>query len=264
MVSAFIRDIYRKRRLIWELAKRDYRQQNKGSVLGVLWNYLQPILFMTVLYLVFTLGFRSGVDADIPFSLYLISGMVCWLFFADSFSGNTHVIRSYSFLVKKMDFRLSILPLVKFISSSPPHFILTSLVVAISAWMGINPSLYLLQLIYYFTCMLVLLAGLGWLTSSTSVFVKDVGNIVGVFVQFGFWLTPIFWRIDMMPEKVQMILKLNPVYYLVTGYRDAIFSQRWFWERPQETAIFWLITAVIVLFGVVVFKRLKPHFAEVM
>jgi len=130
--------------------------------------------------------------------------------------------------------------------------------------MGFLPTLHILQLVYYFGCMLILLAGLGWLTSSTSIFVKDVGNIVGVLVQFGFWLTPIFWRIEMMPEKIQTLLKLNPAYYLVTGYRDAVFSQRWFWERPYETLLFWVTTSIVAVLGVVVFKRLKPHFAEVM
>lgn len=264
MIFSFIRSLYRQRRLIWELAKRDYRQQNQGSFLGVIWNYLQPMLFMGVLYLVFTLGFRSGVDGDVPFGLYLISGMVCWLYFSGSLSANTNIIRSYSFLVKKMDFRLSVLPLVKFMSSALPHLILTTLVVAVSAWMGYPPTIYILQLLYYFVCMLVLLAGLGWLTSSTSIFVKDVSNIVGVFVQFGFWLTPILWRIEMMPEKIQMLLKLNPAYYLVSGYRDAIFARRWFWERPHETALFWVITVIFVCLGIIVFKRLKPHFAEVM
>jgi len=263
MIFEFLRNIYRKRRLIWELAKRDYRQQNQGSLLGVLWNYLQPILLMTVLYLVFTLGFRSGVGGDIPFGLYLISGMVCWLYFAANFSANTHVIRSYSFMIKKMDFRLSVLPLVKFVSSAAPHLILTVLVILVSAWMGFTPTIYLIQLLYYFCCMLVLLSGLGWLTSSTSVFVKDVGNLVGVVVQFGFWLTPIFWRIDVMPERAQAILKLNPIYYLVTGYRDALFSRQWFWDRPKETVVFWAVTLVIVCLGVLVFRRLKPHFAEV-
>ena len=264
MLLDFIKSIYRQRRLIWALAKRDYRQQNQGSLLGVAWNYLQPILFVTVLYSVFTFGFRSGVEMEVSFGLYLISGMVCWLYFADNLAASPNIVRAFEFLVKKVDFRLSILPFVKFSSSLLPHVILTMLVVLIAASLGHAPTLHLFQIIYYYFCMLCLLSGLSWLTSSTSIFVKDVANIVNVSVQFGFWLTPIIWKIESMPERLQFFLKLNPAYYLVTGYREAILSQGWFWNRPYETLMFWGTTVIIVISGVVVFRKLKPHFSEVM
>lgn len=263
MLTSFLRDLYKSRSLIWELARRDYQQQNQGSYLGVIWNYLQPILFVVVLYAVFTSGLKAGVESDTPFGLYLVTGMVCWLYFVGNLNAMANVIKSYSYLVKKVDFRLSILPIVKLISAFLPHLILTALAIGMAASQGWNPSWHLLQLIYYFICMALLLLGIGWLTSSTSIFIKDVGNVVSVISQFGFWLTPIFWRIETMPEKIQWLLKLNPVYYLVTGYRDAILSQQWFWQREEESLVFWAITLVLIVSGAYVFKRLKPHFAEV-
>ena len=263
MITSFLHDIYKSRNLIWELSKRDYKQQNQGSYLGVFWNYLQPILFVTVLYAVFTLGFKTGNDTNIPFSLYLISGMVCWLYFVENLNAMTNVIRNYSFLVKKVDFRLSILPVVKLTSTFLPHLILTTLAIGFSASQGWTPSWHLLQLIYYYICMALLLLGVGWLTSSTNIFIKDIGNIVSVISQFGFWVTPILWQVETIPQKFQWILNLNPAYYLVTGYRDAILSQQWFWHKIEESLIFWGITLTLVVLGVYVFKSLKPHFAEV-
>ncbi len=264
MLKAFFIDLIKSRSLIFELAKRDYKQQNQGSYLGLAWNYLQPILFVAVLYSVFTLGFRSGSDSDeMPFSIYLVSGMICWLYFTANLTSITGVIRSYSFLVKKVDFRLSILPIVKIISSFFPHAVLLFMAIVLAIYQGILPGWHSLQFIYYYGCMVALLLGLGWLTSSTSIFVKDVSNVVSIITQFGFWLTPIFWRIDSMPENIQWILKLNPAYYLVTGYRDAISGGLYFWQRPQETLIFWSVTCILLVSGIVVFKKLKPHFAEV-
>ena len=264
-IKNFILDLVRSRSLIMDLAIRDYKQQNQGSYLGLVWNYLQPLLFVAVLYSVFTLGFRSGNDDnDMPFSLYLISGMICWLYFTANLTSITGVIRAYSFLVKKVDFRLSILPIVKLISSFLPHVVLLLIVIGLGFYQGINPGLHTLQFLYYYGCMIVLLMGLGWLTASTSIFVKDVSNVVSIITQFGFWLTPIFWHIESMPEKVQRILKLNPVYYLVTGYRDAITGGIYFWQRPiQEGLSFWIVTSVFFVLGALVFKRLKPHFSEV-
>jgi ABC-type polysaccharide/polyol phosphate export permease len=261
----FVLDLWRSRSLIMDLSKRDYRQQNQGSYLGMVWNYLQPILFIAVLYSIFTFGFKSGADVgNIPFSIYLVSGMICWQYFSSNLTAITGVIKSYSFLVKKIDFRLSTLPIVKLISSLLPHIVLSLLAVALAFYQGIAPGFHTLQLIYYYLCMVLLLLGLGWLTASTSVFVKDVSNVVSVVTQFGLWLTPIFWHIDKMPEKIQWILKINPMYYVVTGYRDAITGGIYFWQRPlSETIIFWATAMFFIIVGAVAFRRLKPHFAEV-
>lgn len=260
----FLWEIYLKRRLILDLARRDYRQQNHGSYLGILWNYLQPILFIGILYIVFTSGFRIGADTDTPFSLYLSAGMICWLFFSSNMTTMSGIVQSYRFLVKKVDFPLFVLPLVTILSASLPHLVLTGLVVILSIYQDWWPSLYLIQVIYYFGCMCALLIGIGWLTSSTRIFVKDVGNIVGVITQFGFWLTPVVWRIESMPDNLQFWLKLNPAYYLVSGYRDSLLGGTWFWERPQESLLFWTFTISILLIGAGVFRKLKPHFAEVL
>ena len=82
IVIGFIRDLVSSRSLIWQLAKRDYRQSNQGSYLGIVWNYLQPIVFIAVLYFVFTYGLRAGHAGDMPFVLYLVGGIICWQYFA--------------------------------------------------------------------------------------------------------------------------------------------------------------------------------------
>jgi|TARA_B110000908_G_C10255697_1_gene455298 lipopolysaccharide transport system permease protein/teichoic acid transport system permease protein len=265
-LKSFVLGLVRSRNLIFALVKRDYKQQNQGSYLGLVWNYLQPLLFVTVLYSIFTLGFRSGDNLDgMPFSVYLVSGMVCWLYFSANLTSITSVIRTYSFLVKKVDFRLSVLPIVKIISTALPHLILFSLTIVLAYYHGMKPGLHTMQFVYYFACMVLLLLGLGWLTSSTSIFVKDISNVVAIVTQFGMWLTPIFWRIETMPENIQWALKLNPVYYVVSGYRDSLTGQTYFWQRPiLETLTFWVVTLALLLIGALVFRRLKPHFAEVM
>ena len=258
----FFRDILDKRSIIYELVKRDFQQQYMGSYLGIVWVFLQPLLFISILYTVFTLGFRAGISNEMPFSLYLITGILPWLHFATNFSANTMVIRGYSFLVKKVDFRLSVLPIVKMSSTLIPHLFLVCLAIALASYQGYGPSVYTFQLIYYLFAMSSLLLGLGWLTSSTSVFVRDVEKIVSIFIQFGFWLTPIFWNISMIPEKYRWIIELNPVYYIVTGYRDSIVSRIGFWERGN-TLYFWIFTALCLYVGILVYKKLRPHFAEV-
>ncbi|MCW8922226.1 MAG: ABC transporter permease [Gammaproteobacteria bacterium] len=258
----FFRDIIDKRSIIIELVKRDVQRQYMGSYLGIVWLFLQPLMFISILYAVFTFGFRSGATTDMPFSIYLVTGMVAWIHFASNFNANTNVISSYSFLVKKVDFRLSILPIVQMLSSLFVHVFLVIATIVLAWYEGYAPTLYTFQIIYYLCAMSALLLGLGWLTSSTSIFVKDVSNVVSVFVQFGFWLTPIFWNINMIPERHRWIVELNPMYYIITGYRDSIVRHVPFWER-ELTLYFWAFALVFLYVGITVYRKLRPHFAEV-
>ena len=262
-IKKFLIDIYLQRRVIYELAKRDFQQQYMGSYLGVIWVFLQPLIFIGILYVVFTFGFKSAPTTSMPFVVYLISGMIAWMYFSNILSVTTGVIVSYAFLVKKGDFRLSILPIVKILSALVPHLFFVVLAI-ITAWInGYPPSFYTLQVFYYLFAMVVLLLGLSWITSSTNIFVKDVSKVVSIVVQFGFWLTPIFWQIEKIPAAYQWIVKLNPAYYIITGYRDSLVSRIPFWSHAWETFLFWGMTVLILYTGINVFGRLRPHFGEV-
>ncbi len=263
-VKHFLVDIYDKREILIELAKRDFQKQYMGSALGFVWVYIQPLFLITVFYLVFTFGLRAGGLTDgTPFIVYLITGMIAWFYFSENLLSNANSITQHNFLLKKVDFRLSLLPIVKLLSSVPPQifFILTALIVA--ALNGIYPSWYTLQLFYYFFAMIVLLLGVGWITSSTNIFVPDVSKAVNLTVTFGMWLTPLFWDINIVPEKYQWIIKLNPFYYIVEGYRDSIIYGIGFWEKPYEALYFWTVTVFTLWLGITIFKKLRPHFAEV-
>jgi len=263
-IKHFLLDIYNKRSILYELAKRDFQKQYMGSYLGFVWVYLQPLLFIGVLYFIFTMGFKAGSSTSgVPFIVYLITGMIAWFYIAENLNAGTNVLKQHSFLLKKVDFRLSMLPIVKLISSSAPHLFFIVLAIIISIINGIYPTLYIIQLAYYFIAMVFLLLGINWLTSSTNLFVPDVSKVISIIVTFGFWLTPIFWDLSKVPEKYQWIVKLNPAVYIVEGYRDSIINHIGFWEKPYETLYFWLFTGLMLWSGITVFKKLRPHFAEV-
>lgn len=264
LIKQFVSDIYDKRSILFELAKRDFQRQYMGSYLGFVWIYLQPLLFIAVLYIVFTFGFRTGSSADgVPFVVHLISGMIAWFYIAENLNTGVRVIQDHSFLLKKVDFRLSMLPIVKLASSLVPHIFFIFIAILVTALNGIYPSFYLLQLVYYLGAMFALLLGLSWLTSSTNLFVPDVGKFISIIVTFGFWLTPVFWDISRVPEKYQWIVQLNPATYIVQGYRDSIITHVGFWEKPFQTVYYWGITLFIMWTGIKVFRKLRPHFAEV-
>lgn len=112
--------------------------------------------------------------------------------------------------------------------------------------------------------MIVLVYSLSLLTSSIILFFRDLGQIIGIVVSVGFWATPIGWQITMLPGIVQRLFKLNPMYYIVTGYRDAFVDKIYFWQRPYETLYFWVFCLVVLCIGAKIFKKLKPHFSDVL
>jgi lipopolysaccharide transport system permease protein len=261
--SYFVRSLWRLRKTIWELARRDFISQQSGTLLGVVWNYVQPLTYAVLVTIVFSIGLRQNPGGQVPYLPYLISGMIAWHFFAAALGGLSNIIKKYSFLVRKGNFNLAILPLGKLLSLLAPHLAVVVATVGICWLKGFAPSLYSFGVIYYLAAMSCLLLGLSWLTSATSLFIEDIHNLVGVFIQFGFWFTPIIWNIKMIPPQYRWIVNLNPAYYFVNGYRNSLIYKIPFWERPHVALYYWLVTLAILLLGAVVFRRLKPHFGEV-
>lgn len=260
----FLLDLFRNRSLILQLTARDFKTRYLGSYLGLLWAFIQPAVTILIFWFVFEVGFKSAPVSDIPFILWLITGIIPWFFIADTLASATNSIVENSFLVKKVVFRVSMLPIVKLLSALLIHLFFVLVIFGFFIAYGIRPTLYSLQVFYYGFAMIILLLGLSWLTSALIIFLKDVGQVVAMCLQFGFWLTPIFWRVGMIPQKYQIFIKLNPVYYLVQGYRDCFINELWFWEYPVYTLYYWGVAAFVFVVGAVVFNRLRPHFADVL
>ncbi len=258
-------------KLIWSLAKNDFKTKYAGSYFGTIWAFIQPIVTVLVYWFVFQKGLKqnsislpSGVD--VPFVLWLIAGIVPWFFFSDAWGAGTNTLNEYSYLVKKVVFKISILPIVKIISALFVHMAFVALAVIIYCCYGKFPDIYYLQLIYYSFCVFMLVLGLSYMTSAVVVFFKDLTQIVNIVLQVGIWMTPIMWDLDGMEISpvIKGIFRLNPMYYITSGYRNAFIYKVNFWEHPGLTVYFWGFTLALFGIGVLIFRRLKIHFADVL
>lgn len=260
----FVVTLFRSRSLIFDLALRDIRSKYLGSYLNFLWAFVQPSVTILLLWFVFEVGFRVPPVENYPFILWLIAGIIPWFFFAESLGTATNSILEYSYLVKKVVFKVSVIPIIKILSALFIHLFFIVVIFLAYAVYGYTPRLCNLQILYYLFSTIVLVVGLSWITSALVVFVRDVGQVVAVLIQFGFWFTPIIWNIKMVPEKYQTLMKLNPAYYITEGYRNSFMSGIWFWEYPRWTLEFWIVTGFIFIFGAILFIKLRPHFADVL
>ncbi|MDD2888660.1 MAG: ABC transporter permease [Aliarcobacter sp.] len=260
----FLKDIFSNRKLLLSLVKNDFKQKYLASYLGIAWAFLQPTFTILIFWFVFQVGFKSQPIDNFPFILWLIAGMIPWFFFADALSNGTNSIIENSYLVKKVVFRVSILPIVKISSALYIHLFFIAFMLGMFLFYGYSFEIYWLQIVYYMFATIILVLGLSWITSSLVVFLRDIGQFVSMCIQFGFWLTPVFWSIKMVPEKYIWVIELNPLVYIINGYRDSLIYHKWFWENINMTVYFWFITAVIFILSSLVFRKLRPHFADVL
>ena len=260
----FLRLIYLQRGLIASMAARELARQYVGSVLGFIWTFVNPIVMITVFWVVFSLGLKITPVGDVPFVVWLTAGMAAWFAFADMVSGACGVIVGNPHLIKKTLFHAQILPVVKVTASLVTHGVFVLVLLFLIVFQGLPFSFYFFQALYYLLCLVILALGLGWAVAALNVFLRDVGQIVSVILQMGFWATPIFWDISIMPEGWKGVFELNPMYYVVQGYRDSFIGFVPFWERPWEGLWFWSVAAAVFIAGAMIFKKLKPQFADVL
>lgn len=264
-------EIYRNRKLIARLSYNDFKTRFSGSFFGVFWAFVQPVVITIVFWFVFEHalhvgGARLAGGVEVPFVLFLVSGLVPWFFFSESLNGGTGALLGYSYLVKKVVFQISILPIVKVTAAVFVHLFFVCFILLLFTLMGYFPGIYALQIIYYSAGLFLLVLGISYLTCSIVVFFRDLTELINIVLQVGIWATPILWNLENLTNNpvVVRIFRLNPVYYVVSGYRNSLISGIGFWERPMWSLYFWSFVIVIGSIGILTFRRLKVHFADVL
>ena len=265
---ALISELWQSRQLIWKLAANDFKKRYAGSYLGKIWAFVQPVVTVLMYWIVFDKVFQTRAQlvasgVEVPYVLYLTAGLIPWFFFSEALGNGTSALLEYTYLVKKVVFKISILPLIKVIAASFTHLFFVAVVLIIASLYGYYPTWYTLQVIYYTLCLFVLVLGICYMTSAVVVFFKDLQQIIGIGLQLGMWATPILWDMNMLSPTMQKIMSINPLVYVVEGYRNAVYGEQWFFEDVTGTIYFWAVTLVLFVLGAFIFKRLKVHFADV-
>lgn len=257
-------DILKNLPLIFELAVSDFKTRYAASYLGTIWAFVQPIVTILIYVIVFGYGFKSTPIENFPFVLWLSAGIIPWLFFSEAMMSATTSLKEYSYLVKKVVFEVKILPLVKIAAAFYIHLFFIGIVTILYIINGYWPNLYFAQLIYYAFCTLVLVLGFSYITAALNVFVPDLIQIINIALQFGMWMTPIMWSKSMFGPNVEKLLQINPLFYIVEGYRDCFYNRVPFWDKPGLTIYFWCVTLVLLIIGMYTFRKLERHFADVL
>ena len=270
IMSKFINKICKSISMIFKFARNDLKKRYSGSIGGILWAYVLPLVTILVFWFVFGTGLRSNPGTgSVPYIIWLVPAYIAWTFINDSISQSSNVLYEYNFLVKKVKFQIGILPIVKVAVSFLIHIFFILFCVALYGVMSmIDGTLYLswmtFQTLYYTFALSCFVIAIAYLVSALTVFYKDIAQIVLVLLQIGFWTVPIFWDPSDMSSKVVTILKLNPAFYVVQGYRESFLGTAWFFEHGWLTLYFWCITGLLMFLSFVVFKKCSKHYSDLL
>lgn len=264
----YLRETTKTTALVFRLVAHDLRCRCLGSTLGFIWAFIQPFVMTIILWFVVGRAFKANSIHGVPYLAWVLAGMSVWSFVSEALNQATAVFCEYAFLVRKVNFRLAILPLVKICSALTVHAVFLIIVAIVLYFNRIALSWSWLAALYYLFAAFVLSAAITYLTSTLHVFLRDVGHLINVVLQLGFWVTPVFWDFSMLPLQnhsgLVFVLRLNPVVYIVEGYRNSFIFGAPFAAGWGQTLYFWIFTLVMIGLGALTFRKLRPQFADVL
>ena len=253
-----IKELYAYREMIFSLVRRDLNGRYKGSALGFLWTFINPLLQLGVYTMVFSVIMRSGIE---DYYLFLFVALIPWIFFSTSLSGGSSCIWSQKEMVKKIYFPREVLP-IAFVTSQFVNMLLSFLVifaVLIVSGKGINP----IAILYLPVIMIVeyiLSLSVAMISSAVTVYLRDVEYILGIVTMAWQFLTPIMYSVNAVPDKFQTVFQLNPMTPVIVAYRDILYYKKV--PELETLARALCLGFVLLVIGMLVFSRLKRHFAE--
>lgn len=251
-------------KLTLSLAENDFKSKYASSQFGILWAFVKPVVQACVYIFVFSIIARAAPAGNsYPYAFWLLPGIIAWFFFSDGVLSGANALLEYSYLVKKVKFNIEILPFVKVISSGIVHCFFVVLILAMYLLWGLPMCWTMIQIPYYMLCTFCLTIALARINCALTPFFRDFAQLLEIVLMVLMWACPVMWDISMLPAKYVFLFQLNPLYYMIDGYRCAYMNGGWFFQRPWMTLYFWGIVLVLMYAGKKLFKRLEVHFADI-
>lgn len=253
-----LKELYQYREMIFSLIRKDLRGRYKGSVLGFVWTFLNPLLQLIVYTVVFSILFPTTIE---QFYIFLFVGLVPWLFFNTSLVGGATSVVTQENLIKKIYFPRLVLP-ISYVTSAFVNMLLTFLVIfAVLLMSGFGIAwkiiwaLPVIMIVEY-----VLALGIAMITSSLTVYFRDLEYILGIIAMAWMYLTPILYEVETIPEEFRSLIYLNPMTGVILCYKEILYYK----QLPEFETIGMatIVGIVFLLIGYICFNRLQKHFVE--
>jgi lipopolysaccharide transport system permease protein len=262
--SHFLRNLFTRRSLLFQLVRRDFQQRFVGSAAGWVWAVIHPLVLLLSWTFVFSVCLITPLPAGQPgnYPLFLFAGMLPWLLFSETIQRSASSLIDHAGLITKTVFPAEVVPVSVFLSSLVSHLAaLVLVIVAAAFWLNqLSPSLLFLPI--YMGLLGMLAVGIGWIAASLQVYLRDTAQFLSVVLTFWFWLTPILITEDKFPRRLRFLIAGNPLAYFVRAYRETLLSARL--PKLDDLAIAAVCATAAFVIGGLFFRHMKRGFADVL
>lgn len=251
------KNLYNYRELLKTNVKKEVRGRYKNSFLGILWSFLNPLLQLLVYSVVFGALLAGG---DSTYHIYICVGLIPWTFFTTTVQQAAFTVIANGNIIKKVYFPREILP-ISIATSGAINFVISSIIIlGFVVFSNLGLTWYVLLYPIILLVQYILILGISFIVSAITVYVRDLEHIIGVVLMAAFYTTPIVYKLEQLPENLRIIMKLNPMTYIINGYRDIFYYQ----QMPNfgELGILLAISLVLLVVGYLIFNKLQKGFVE--
>ena len=254
MINVF-KNLYQYRELLKTNVKKEIRGKYKNSFLGVLWSFLNPLLQIAVYAIVFPLILRNTQE---NYVIFLCCGLIPWTFFSTAISRSAFTMIENGNILKKVYFPREILPISVVTSEAVNFMISTIIILAFVIFGGLGITKYILFYPLILVVQYLLVLAISLIVSSICVYIRDLQHFIGIFLQLLFYATPVVYSAETIPENFAWMLKINPMTYIIDGYRNIFYNQ----TMPDIKAllILFVILLFVIVIGYVIFNKLQNGF----
>ncbi len=254
---------------IYSISKYELLGDMRDSKLGLFWNFAHPFIQVLTYWFAFGLVFNKKdvtmYNTTVPYIFWMLGGMVVWFLISPCITNGCNAVFSKINVITKMKFPVSILPATVVLKELFNHLCLMIILLVIFLFGGYHPTLHWLELFYYLICAIIFSVSLSMTTSVLNMLARDTRKLVLALMRLLLYLTPILWSMDQLshaPKFIIFIMKANPIYYIVQGYRDCFFYHKGLIFYSNSMIAFWAITLVLFVFGSCMMYKFKHKFID--
>ncbi|MEO4054108.1 ABC transporter permease [Solibacillus sp. CAU 1738] len=263
-IYGLVKEQYKNKYLLLKLALFQIKSDNKNNLLGVVWEFLNPLIQIMMYWFVFGLGVRGNASIEgVPFVYWMLAGIVMWFFVNAAILEGTRSIYQRYHTVSKMNFPLSVLPGYIVMSKLYIHIVMLSVILIIFWFGGYLPSIYYIQLVYFIAFTYLFSFAVALLASTLAAIVRDVHLLVQSALRVLFFVSPILWLPNLLPESIQKLIQLNPFYYIASGYRASLLYNDWYIVTHWQLTLYNIaLVLVLLIIGSSIHFKMRDRFAD--
>lgn len=255
-------ELWSNRQRLWRLTIHENKAKSAEMVLGRIWNFLNPALQILVYWFVFDVGLHNGAVEGVPYVVWLTCGLLPWMYINNAMNNSSVSISQFSRVLQNIAFPLALVPAKSVFAAWFEHLYTVVIMFAVALISGVKPTWHMLEVVYYMVASLTFLTAFSLIASSLTAVFRDFHQFLQPMIRMLFYISNVVWKPGVNAGSWSIIMRINPLAYLIDGYRNALLYGIPFWGSWRQALCFWGITLVMLVIGCRLHVKLRDRFID--